>query len=62
MELLEIRMEEIREAIKKIIEQNGVSIRRFCLENAINYGNFNNFLRGAKTMSLEKVEQVLQSE
>jgi hypothetical protein len=50
----------IREAIKKTIEQNGVSIRRFCLENGLNYGNFNNFLRGGKTMSLEKIEHVLK--
>lgn len=52
--------EMIREIIKKTIEQNGVSIRRFCLENSLNYGNFNNFLKGGKTMSLEKIEQVLK--
>ena len=50
----------IREIIKKTIEQNGVSIRRFCLENSLNYGNFNNYLKGGKTMSLEKIEQVLK--
>ncbi len=50
----------IREIIKKTIEQNGVSIRRFCLDNSLNYGNFNNYLKGGKTMSLEKIEQVLK--
>lgn len=52
--------EMIREIVKKTIEQNGVSIRRFCLDNSLNYGNFNNFLKGGKTMSLGKIEQVFK--
>ncbi len=51
----------IRTIIENALNKNCISKRQFCIENGLNYSNFCAFLRGSKTISVSKVENVLNA-
>ena len=50
----------IRSIIEATLANKNISKRAFCSDNGINYSNFCAFLRGANTLSVSKLENVLQ--
>lgn len=43
------------------IKASGLSVRAFALKIGVDYANFNAFLKGAKSLSVEKIEKVLNA-
>jgi hypothetical protein len=50
----------IRESIKKVIKEKGISVRRCAIDNNVDYSNFVGFLNGKRTFPLCKIERVLE--
>lgn len=49
----------LRKIILKKIKASGLSVRAFAIKIGVDYANFNAFLKGAKSLSVAKIEKVL---
>lgn len=51
----------LRSFLSKKIKASGLSVRAFALKIGVDYANFNAFLKGAKSLSVEKIEKALNA-
>lgn len=51
----------LRNLLLNKIKASGLSVRAFAIKIGVNYANFNAFLKGAKSLSVEKIEKVLNA-
>ena len=51
----------LRTFLSNKIKASGLSVRAFALKIGVDYANFNAFLKGAKSLSVEKIEKALNA-
>lgn len=51
----------LRSFLLNKIKASGLSVRAFAIKIGVDYANFNAFLKGAKSLSVEKIEKALNA-